>query len=190
MEYNYTRNEWRRCKNTLETSGEDVKLHSKRVYFFQPVPSKFVLFCCQSHNFVPFFPQYSSNADVADRLFVTSQFQYLFIIFSTRFECISRSSPLVSSVFSGLLHSFRVCFHIFSTRFECSFHIFSTRFECIFTSSLLVSGVVSHLLHSFRVQFSHLLHSFRVQFSHLPHSFRVQFSHLLHSFRVQFSTLL
>ncbi len=28
---NYTRNEWGRCKNTLETSGEDVKIHSKRV---------------------------------------------------------------------------------------------------------------------------------------------------------------
>ncbi len=29
--YNYTRNEWARRKTTLETSGEDVKLHSKRV---------------------------------------------------------------------------------------------------------------------------------------------------------------
>ncbi len=29
---NYTRNEWRRCKTTLETSGEDVKLHSKLVW--------------------------------------------------------------------------------------------------------------------------------------------------------------
>jgi hypothetical protein len=28
---NYTRNEWRRCKNTLKTSGENVKIHSKRV---------------------------------------------------------------------------------------------------------------------------------------------------------------
>jgi hypothetical protein len=28
---NYTRSEWRRCKTILETSGEDVKLHSKRV---------------------------------------------------------------------------------------------------------------------------------------------------------------
>ncbi len=28
---NYTRNEWRRCKATPETSGEDTKLHSKRV---------------------------------------------------------------------------------------------------------------------------------------------------------------
>jgi hypothetical protein len=28
---NYTRNEWRRCETTLETSEEDVKLHSKRV---------------------------------------------------------------------------------------------------------------------------------------------------------------
>ncbi len=28
---NSTRIEWERCKSTLETSGEDVKLHSKRV---------------------------------------------------------------------------------------------------------------------------------------------------------------
>ncbi len=28
---NYTRNEWRRCRNTLETSGEDAGIHSKRV---------------------------------------------------------------------------------------------------------------------------------------------------------------
>ncbi len=28
---NYTRNEWRRLKTTPETSGEDSKLHSKRV---------------------------------------------------------------------------------------------------------------------------------------------------------------
>ncbi len=28
---NYTRNGWGRCKTTLETGGEDVKLHSKRV---------------------------------------------------------------------------------------------------------------------------------------------------------------
>ncbi len=27
----YTRNEWGRCKTTLKTSEEDVKLHSKRV---------------------------------------------------------------------------------------------------------------------------------------------------------------
>ncbi len=31
MSENYTRNEWKRCKSTLETSGEDVKQHSKRV---------------------------------------------------------------------------------------------------------------------------------------------------------------
>ncbi len=29
--WNYTRHEWRRCGITLETSGEDVELHSKRV---------------------------------------------------------------------------------------------------------------------------------------------------------------
>jgi hypothetical protein len=31
--WNYTRNEWRRCDTTLEKSGEDVNLHSFRVYF-------------------------------------------------------------------------------------------------------------------------------------------------------------
>ncbi len=31
---NYAPNEWRRCETTLERSGEDVKLHSKRVYRF------------------------------------------------------------------------------------------------------------------------------------------------------------
>ncbi len=29
--WNHTRNEWRRCETTLETSGEDEKPHSKRV---------------------------------------------------------------------------------------------------------------------------------------------------------------
>ncbi len=28
--WNYTRNEWRRCETTLETSGEDIKVHSKQ----------------------------------------------------------------------------------------------------------------------------------------------------------------
>ncbi len=28
---NHTRNEWGKCKTTLETSGEDVKIHSKRM---------------------------------------------------------------------------------------------------------------------------------------------------------------
>jgi hypothetical protein len=31
MRQNYTRNEWKRCKNTLGTSGKDAKIHSKRV---------------------------------------------------------------------------------------------------------------------------------------------------------------
>jgi hypothetical protein len=33
--YNYTRNESRRCKTTLETSEEDVKLHSKTKQSYQ-----------------------------------------------------------------------------------------------------------------------------------------------------------
>jgi hypothetical protein len=39
---NYTRNEWRRFKTTLEASGEDVKLHSKRVE--KMVTFKFAVF--------------------------------------------------------------------------------------------------------------------------------------------------
>ncbi len=37
---NYTRNEWKRFKSTLETSGEDVKLHSKRVEKIAKIHSK------------------------------------------------------------------------------------------------------------------------------------------------------
>ncbi len=100
--------------------------------------------------------------------------QFWVHMFSTRFECIFTSSPLVSSVFLGesepsqwalaearyqnrfmarndtkvhLLHPFRVQFYIFSTDFQCSF-----------TSSPLISSVVLHLLHSFRVQFGVMIH--------------------------------
>ncbi len=52
-------------------------------------------------------------------------------VFLSRFECILKSSPLVSSVFLSLLHSFRV-----------QFSVFLSRFECIFKSSPLVSSVV------------------------------------------------
>ena len=44
-------------------------------------------------------------------------------IFFTRYECVLTSSSLVSSVFSHLLHSLRVCFQMFSTRFECGFRL-------------------------------------------------------------------
>ena len=84
-------------------------------------------------------------------------FRVWFHIFSTRFECGFTSSPLVSSVFSHLLHSFRVYFSIFSTRFECGF-----------TSSPLVSSVVFHLLHSFRVWFYVFSTRFECSFRSFP----------------------
>ncbi len=34
---NYTRNEWRGRKTTLETSGEDAKLHSQQVIYSKRV---------------------------------------------------------------------------------------------------------------------------------------------------------
>ncbi len=44
---NYTQNEWRRSKTTLETSGEDPKLHSKRV-------EKIQNYTRNERNFPPF----------------------------------------------------------------------------------------------------------------------------------------
>jgi hypothetical protein len=105
----YTRNKWRRRKNTLETSGEDVH---------RPL-------CIQA--------RVSEVTKLNDQSQISPQ------------TCLS--SPLVSSVFFDLFHSFRVYFLIFSTRFEC----------IDFTS--LVSGKQGHLLklHSFRVYFSEFL---------------------------------
>jgi hypothetical protein len=53
------------------------------------------------------------------KVLLFDSFRVYFCIFSTRFECISAYSQLVSSVFLHILHSFRVYFCIFSTRFEC-----------------------------------------------------------------------
>ncbi len=36
----YTPNEWKRCKTTLETSGKDIKLNSKRVEKIPKIHSK------------------------------------------------------------------------------------------------------------------------------------------------------
>jgi hypothetical protein len=81
---NYTRNEWRRCKTTLETSGEDAKLHSKRV-------SSGVWFIQKNGVSLYVLKLVKGN-------------------FCTRFECEFPSSLLVSSVNFHLLHSFRVFF--------------------------------------------------------------------------------
>ena len=162
-----------RGKNTLETSGEDVKLHSEQVEkMLQLHPKRvekmnlvdygiFFIYMSDQYSFISFWAY-----------IFTTRFECGFAIFPTRFECSfqiinifwliggvvvaflnltgerEKSSPLVTSVFLHLLHSFRVYFYIFSTRFECIFtssplvrvyfYIFSTRFECIFISSPLV----------------------------------------------------
>jgi hypothetical protein len=100
MLFNYTRNEWKR----LEFCGilklfEDLCLERDRVRSSSPLET--------------------SVKDV-EWAIDTAQSR-LFMIFFTRFECSFTSSPLVSSVFLHLPHSFRVYFYIFSTRFECSF---------------------------------------------------------------------
>ncbi len=125
------------CKITLETSGEDAKIHSKRVEKMRKytrtewrrcenrletsVESQ-VDFLIEDES--SFFDPISALEDEEKELVKKSS------MFYTRFECSFSSSPLVSSLFSHLLHSLRVYFYIFSTRFEF-----------IFTSSPLVSSV-------------------------------------------------
>ncbi len=147
--WNYTQNEWRRGETTLETSGEEVKLHSKRVekrwnytrnewggcnlsYFFRLSSSESTSYACAiSLNFsVASTDNYTRNewgtcklhSNWVEKIRITlfsgflsgchwmASFRYAFwkTIFSTRFECIFTSSPLVSSVFLHLPHSFRV----------------------------------------------------------------------------------
>ncbi len=79
-------------------------------------------------------------------------FRVYFGLFSTRFECISASSPLVSSVvfmenFVLFQNSFnwkrRSCRRKPRLRAKTeNLGLFPTRFECSFTSSPLVSSVV------------------------------------------------
>jgi hypothetical protein len=84
----YTRNGWKRCKNTLETS---VKYH---------------LTICSTFSINPL-------SDTVNDLLVTftrliGQVCPTCSIFSTRSECSFTSFPLSSSVLTHLLHSFRV----------------------------------------------------------------------------------
>ncbi len=138
---NYTLNEW---ETTLGTSGEDVKLHSKRVENSGP-PAK-----SSSHERRRNVQNSKVGKKKEEGLETCNSTHYFcgFVcIFSTRFECSFASSPLVSSLFfsssplssvvfdllhpfrvffSHLLHSFRVWYSIFSTRFECSLKVITS----------------------------------------------------------------
>ena len=79
---NYTRNEWKRWKITLETSGEDVNPHSKRV-------EKMLFLALVSFMLDPADPRTTGGLQAPASLRLTS-------------------SPLVLSVVLHLPHSFRV----------------------------------------------------------------------------------
>jgi hypothetical protein len=86
----HTRNEWKRSETTLETSGKDVKLHSKRVENsgnFEVGPANLSLL-----NELEILRRTSVEKDVE--------------LHQLREKVIS--SPLVSSVVFHLLNSFRV----------------------------------------------------------------------------------
>ncbi len=158
--WNYTRNEWRRCETTLETSGEDGKLHSKRVYNLS------CLAVCPA-----------------------SRACLMVIKFFKDFDIFRPKTTLETSGEDAKLHSKRVCFHreyasvpreennwptvCSHDRTETSrvwVGIFSTRFEFIFKFSPLVSSVFFTCLTLVSSVFLRFLHSFRVYFS--PHSVR------------------
>ncbi len=102
MKY-YTLKEWRRCKTTLETSGEDVKLHSKRV---EKMP-----------NYTRNECSFSGDESCLEKLNLPDNIKSnLLDIIKRRLTPqamriradIEASSPLVSSVILNLFHSFRV----------------------------------------------------------------------------------
>jgi rubrerythrin len=103
------------AETTLETSGEDVRTTLKTSGEDQDDELLKYMGTLEQHK------SEKLNNEL-DNYFKDEK-----AIFSTRFECIFTSLPLVSGVFSQLLHSFRVCFHNFSTRFECNFRSFHQR---------------------------------------------------------------
>ncbi len=130
------------CVNTLETSGEDYKSHSKRVVKIQ-IPTRFECIFplpiseCSQCLF------WWSEAIPQERWNPVSA--YLKVRARDPFEYRGLSSPLVSSVFLHLLYSLRVYFSIFLTRFECKFVMFSTRFEFNLPLRTLVDSSVATL---------------------------------------------
>jgi hypothetical protein len=183
----YTRKEWRRWKSTLETSGEDEKVHSKRVEKMKKYTRNewinqkkytrsewrtgniakalqvFEVMCSEPFSYKPDLIVYNSLLDGCARSKQIDTMRVWKIY--TRFECIFQSFPLVSSIFFDLLHSFRVYFLIFSTRSEC-----------IFWSSPLVSSVVSVCLSNSPITRTSSLTCYFFDYGqskYLPHSFRV-----------------
>ena len=104
---------FRKLKSTLETSGEDVKLHSKRV-------EKLGKSIYEAHIG-------TATKEGTFRSFIDQGRQ---------------SSPLGTSVFSHLFHSERVFFHIFPTRNECSFTCSPLETSVVFSSFPLETSVV------------------------------------------------
>ena len=102
-------------ENTLETSGEDQKLHSKNTFFRWFFGVFYIIFgqvlCSVQYIFEEYFLKPPMDVDPMALVGIEGT------IFPTRFECISwcfpliiehifTYSPLISSIFLRLLHSF------------------------------------------------------------------------------------
>ncbi len=109
---------------TLETSGKDVKIHSKRVGKMWKYTRNEWRRWCQVNRveLLNLISQHMKNEEQRESLNKITNDQ--------NFDFNKVKTTLVSIVFLHLLHSFRVYFFIFSTHFEC-----------ILISSPLVSSV-------------------------------------------------
>ncbi len=160
---NYTRNEWRRFETTLETSEEDVKLHSKRVKKMWNYTRNGLGRCDTTL-------ESSVKISINSKPIKTRKLNRRFIL--TKSISVLKTLP------------FRVWFHIFYTRFECSFKSFTlvssvTTFQSL--SEFIKSGlnfsqffkVVSPNFNSYSSGFSAFNFSISANFHCKDSSFKI-----------------
>jgi hypothetical protein len=177
---NYTRNEWKRYIITLETSGEDINLHSKRV-------EKKLIYTRNECNFSRFnsnnFPLCAQYGMWLERMLNSENYVSLIVTFCQNFTLETSvvfygekntletsgedvKTTLETSVF---LETYEIReLNSKYTRFECSFEKLSRVLDLfgdflkiaknnknkMIVKTTLVSSVFLNLLHSFRVYFS------------------------------------
>ncbi len=157
----YTRNEWKRQETTLETSGEDVKLHSKRVekigFRLWNTEQCLQIMGKSSINGMNCQTDGASYYQRQD-LHLLHSFGVDFCIFSTRLECGFIHSQfekcsingIMNAVLIGNIPTALVISNSVQTNFRnsCAVFVLSTRLEWIFASasSPLVLSVVLYIL--------------------------------------------
>ena len=120
------------CGFTLETSGDDVKLHSKRVEKLTNYTRNEWRRCHLSF--------FGVSSLLCCCCFCSS---FLFLLWHMASYLSMSLAAVEFKTPTHLLHSKRVWFHIFPTRNECSFTSSPLKTSVVFTSPPLVSSLVS-----------------------------------------------